>query len=75
LPHLGADRDLAIDQVADRLHASPATVRAWIRSGLLEARHHARLYRIPTAALADFERPPRAWLRPRNRLGQFLPDK
>ena len=58
--------DLTVTQVASRVGRSPGRVRAWIRSGELEAYWLGKEYRITRPALAAF--------RDRRRERQSLPE-
>ncbi len=50
-----ATRKLRIAAVAARLDVSAATVRAWIRDGILPAIKPRRLYLIDERDIAEFE--------------------
>ena len=45
---------LTVDEVAERLHVHPQTVRAWIRDGLLGRHKVGRYSRISEDQLARF---------------------
>ena len=52
----GLDHDLTVAEVGKFFDRSPATIRAWIRAGRLEAYHfRGREYRITHAALEEFQ--------------------
>jgi excisionase family DNA binding protein len=51
------DGDMTVEQVAVRVGRRPSTVRGWCATGILEGyRLNGRDWRIPRAALADFQR-------------------
>jgi len=52
----GLDHDLTVAEVGKLFNRSPATIRAWIRAGRLEAYpFRGREYRITHAALEEFQ--------------------
>ena len=52
----GLDQDLTVEEVGKLFNRSPATIRAWIRAGRLEAYHfRGREYRITHGALEEFQ--------------------
>ena len=52
----GLDHDLTVGEVGKFFGRSPATIRAWIRAGLLDAYHfRGNEYRITRAALEEFQ--------------------
>ena len=56
-----AGRDLSVQQIAERFGRSPSTVRSWLERGLLRGfRFMGREWRIPLAALVEFEESHRA---------------
>jgi excisionase family DNA binding protein len=52
------DQLYTVDEVADRLHVHPETVRRWLRSGRLEgvklSASGVGSYRVPESAVAKF---------------------
>ena len=57
----GLDHDLTVEEVAKFFDRSPATIRAWIRAGRLEAYHfRGNEYRITHSALQEFQDQERA---------------
>ena len=52
----GLDHDLTVEEVGRFFDRSPATIRAWIRAGRLDAyRFRGNEYRITHAALEEFQ--------------------
>ena len=52
----GLDHDHTVEEVAKFFDRSPATIRAWIRAGRLDAYHfRGNEYRITHAALEEFQ--------------------
>ena len=52
----GLDHDLTVEEVGKFFDRSPATIRAWIRAGRLDAYHfRGNEYRITHAALEEFQ--------------------
>lgn len=48
--------DLTVEQLARRLGRSPSTVRSWLQTGVLAGyRFRRRQWRVPPAAIAEFE--------------------
>ena len=52
--HDTSDRYLEIDEVADRLHVHPATVRAWCRAGQIPATRLPSKWVISEQALTEW---------------------
>ena len=52
----GLDQDLTVEEVGKFFDRSPVTIRTWIRDGRLRAyRFQGREYRIPEAAVEEFQ--------------------
>ena len=52
----GLEHDLTVEEVGKLFGRSPATIRAWIRAGRLDAYHfRGNEYRITRAALEEFQ--------------------
>ena len=45
---------LDVDEVAELFHASPYTIRSWIRKGILRATKLGRLVRVEPKDVQDF---------------------
>ena len=53
-PRNSADRYLSVAKAANVADVAPGTIRAWIRSGRLEARRAGRVLRVSRAELERF---------------------